>query len=164
MNFFIYQLFGGGKDLNVLQMCCRAFFIFFITLVLLRISGRRTFGKHTAFDNTLAIILGAVLSRAVVGASPFIPTVIASLLLVALHRALAWLSIKNAAISKMLKGDNIPLYKNGKIEKENLGRSLMSEKDLMADLRLKAGSETLEDAEQIYMETTGEVSVIKKKK
>lgn len=158
----LYEIFGEGKDLNVLQMCSRAFVVFFIALLLIRLSGRRTFGKRSAFDNTLAIILGAILSRAVVGASPFVPTVCCCLLLVLLHRLLAWLSIKNETISRLLKGDNIPLYKDGKLDDENLTRSLLSEKDVLSDLRLKANVKSLSEVEEINMETSGEVSVIKK--
>lgn len=164
MNFLIYQIFGEGEHLNTLQMCSRAFIIFFVALILIRISGRRTFGKHTAFDNTMAIILGAVLGRAVVGASPMIPTIACTLLMVLMHRLLAWLATKNQIISKMIKGTQIPLYKDGKIDKENLQRSLMSEKDLAADMRLKGGAKSLDDVDEMYMEATGEVSVIKKKK
>jgi uncharacterized membrane protein YcaP (DUF421 family) len=163
MDNLIQLLFGEGKDLNVLQMCCRGLGVFFIALLLIRISGRRTFGKHSAFDNTLAIILGAILSRAVVGASPFLPTIACSLLLVVLHRTLAWMSIKNPWISNLLKGNNIPLYKNGKINYENLERSLLSEKELMSDLRSKGAVTSLDEVDEINMETSGEVSVIKKK-
>jgi uncharacterized membrane protein YcaP (DUF421 family) len=163
MEFFLYKLFGEGKDLNTLQMCSRAFVIFFISLLLIRISGRRTFGKRSAFDNTLAIILGAVLSRAVVGASPFVPTMVCSLVLVLLHRGLAWMSIKSKAVGQLIKGDEIPLYRNGQLHEENLGKSLLSEKDILSDVRKQANVKTLNEVSEIYMETSGEVTVIKKK-
>ncbi|QJD95864.1 DUF421 domain-containing protein [Mucilaginibacter robiniae] len=158
----ILQIFGEGKDLSTLQMCCRAVVIFFIALIMVRLSGRRTFGKHSAFDNTLAIILGAILSRAVVGASAFVPTVVSCLVLVLLHRLLAWLSVKNEFISRVLKGDSIPLYRNGKLDEENIAKSLLSEKEVMGDLRLKGHVNNLDKIKEIYMETSGELSVIKK--
>ncbi|MDB5144104.1 MAG: hypothetical protein JWQ66_2817 [Mucilaginibacter sp.] len=159
----LYQLFGEGKDLSALQMCDRAIVIYFIALLFLRISGRRTFGKKTAFDNTIAIILGAVLSRAVVGASDFVPTVACSLILVLIHRGLAWLSIRNKTIKHILEGASIPLYKNGKLDKDNLNTSLISEDDIKGDLRLKANISSLEEADEVHMETNGDVSVVKKK-
>ncbi|MDB5025583.1 MAG: hypothetical protein JWP78_3338 [Mucilaginibacter sp.] len=158
----LYHLFGQGKDLSAMQMCARAVVIYCIALVLLRISGRRTFGKKTAFDNTIAIILGAVLSRAVVGASAFLPTVACSLVLVLIHRGLAWASIHNKTIQHLLEGVSIPLYKNGKLNKENMNTALISEDELKGDLRLKAHISRLAEAEEINMETNGEVSVVKK--
>lgn len=159
----LYKIFGVGKDLSAAQMCSRAVVVYFIALLLIRISGRRTFGKRSAFDNTLAIILGAILSRAVVGASSFVPTIVCSLALVILHRALAWLAIKSEWVSRMIKGDKIDLYKNGEIHRNNLARSLMSEDDLMSDVRLKGNTNLLDDIEEINMETSGEVSLMKKK-
>jgi uncharacterized membrane protein YcaP (DUF421 family) len=158
----LYHIFGEGKDLSTLQMCDRAIVIYFIALLFLRISGRRTFGKKTAFDNTIAIILGAILSRAVVGASAFVPTVACSLVLVLIHRALAWVSIRNKNIKHILEGVSIPLYKNGKLNQENLNTALISEDELKGDLRLKANIGRFAEAEEIYMETNGEVSVVKK--
>jgi uncharacterized membrane protein YcaP (DUF421 family) len=158
----LYQIFGVGKDLSTLQMCDRAIIIYFIALIMLRISGRRTFGKKTAFDNTIAIILGAVLSRVVVGASDFVPTVACSLTLVLIHRGLAWASMRNKSVRHLLEGASIPLYKNGKLDKGNLDTSLISEDELGGDLRLKANISSLAAAEEVYMETSGEVSVVMK--
>lgn len=162
MEGIIHYIFGEGKDLSVLQICSRALVVFFIALIMVRVSGRRTFGKRTAFDNTLAIILGAILSRAIVGASPFVPTVCCSLLLVLLHRLLAYACIKSSFLDHYLKGTSIPLYQNGKLDKENLTKSLLTEKDLMGDVRLKGNATKLEEIHEIYMETSGEVSVISK--
>jgi len=161
MKLLLY-LFGEGKDLSVLQMCDRAIVIYFIALIMLRISGRRTFGKKTAFDNTIAIILGAILSRAVVGASAFVPTVACGLVLVLLHRGLAWVSLRSKIVKHLLQGASIPLYGNGKLHKENMVTSLITEDELIEDIRLKANIGRLAEAEEIYMETNGEVGVVKK--
>ncbi|MDO3625566.1 DUF421 domain-containing protein [Mucilaginibacter sp. BT774] len=158
----LQQLFGEGKDLSALQMCDRAVVIYFIALLMLRISGRRTFGKKTAFDNTIAIILGAILSRAVVGASAFMPTVACGLALVLLHRLLAWASLHSRIVKHFLQGASIPLYRDGKLNKENMATSLITEDELIEDMRLKANIGRLAEAEEIYMETNGEVGVVKK--
>lgn len=55
------------------------------------------------------------------------------------------------------------LYKNGKIKKDNLDTALMTKNDLMGDLRLRGQVQTLREVEEVVMETSGEVSVIKKK-
>jgi uncharacterized membrane protein YcaP (DUF421 family) len=158
----LYQLFGEGRDLSTIQMCDRAIVVYFIALLMLRISGRRAFGKKTAFDNAIAIILGAVLSRAVVGASEFVPTVACCMVLVLLHRILSWARIYSKPIKKMLEGQSITLYKNGKTEKENLTKSLICEEELMGDIRQKANLNSYDQVEEIVMETSGEVSIVKK--
>ncbi len=160
----LINIFGQGKDLTVYQMSARAIVIYFVALVFIRISGRRTFGKKSAFDNVIAIILGAILSRSIVGASPFVPTIVCSLALVLLHRLLAMLCIYSERLSHIIKGESMSLYKDGKIEKDNLNTALMTKNDLMGDLRLHGQVKTLQDVEEVVMETSGEVSVIKKNK
>jgi uncharacterized membrane protein YcaP (DUF421 family) len=159
----IIKIFGEGKDLTLSQMSARAFVVYFIALALIHISGKRTFGKKSAFDITITIILGAVLSRAVVGASPFLATVAACLVLVLIHRILGWVILYNKGFSKLLKGEKILLYQDGHINEKNLHKCLMTQDDLMSDVRLKANEDTLNNVKEIYMENTGELSIVKKK-
>ncbi|MER3497356.1 MAG: hypothetical protein C4308_01320 [Chitinophagaceae bacterium] len=87
----LQQIFGSGEHLLPGQMAARAFVIFFITLALIRIGGMRIFGQKTAFDSILVIMLGAVLARGIVGASPFFSTVAAGVTFIIVHKILAWL-------------------------------------------------------------------------
>jgi uncharacterized membrane protein YcaP (DUF421 family) len=159
----IIKIFGEGKDLSISQMSARAFVVYFIALALIHISGKRTFGKKSAFDITISIILGAVLSRAVVGASPFLSTIGASLALVLIHRVLGMIILNSKAVGRFLKGEKILIFKNGKIDEQNLRKCLMTHDDLISDVRLKVNADNFDNVEEIYMENTGELSVILKK-
>ena len=75
-------LFGEGRNLDPLQMGMRSIAVFLIALTLIRLSGRRSFGQRSPFDSVVVILLGATLSRAIVGASPFIATAVASVVIV----------------------------------------------------------------------------------
>jgi uncharacterized membrane protein YcaP (DUF421 family) len=96
--------FGEGHDLDALQMTLRAIVIFLVALALIRISGRRSFGNRSPFDYVIAILLDATLSRAIVGASPFLATIAASLAMVVLHRALAWACIRPPYLERWVVG------------------------------------------------------------
>jgi uncharacterized membrane protein YcaP (DUF421 family) len=133
----IHYLFGEGDDLNSLQMCVRAFITFLILLILLRLSGKRAFAKRSAFDNIVTIMLGAIIARGVVGDSPYIPTLAASVVIVVVHRLIAWLSVKNKKFELLVKGAYIKLYQNGALVGDNLERTGMSENDLHESLRLE---------------------------
>lgn len=159
----IIKIFGEGKDLTIWQMSARAIVVYFIAMAFIRISGKRTFARKTGFDTIMQIIFGAVLSRAIVGASPFISTIGACFAMVLLHRTLAWLIIKNKHIEHFFKGDRVVLFENGKIDHDQLSKSLMTKDDLMSDVRLKANVDSYDDVENIYRENTGEISVVKKK-
>src|SRR6185369_8492138 len=123
----INQVFGEGSGLNSLQMACRGIVIFIVALVLIRISGRRSFGMRTPLDNVVLILLGAILSRAVVGASPFLPVIITCMAIVLFHRFLALILVKRRTFDRIVEGDKIILFKNGNFIKENLDRALVSE-------------------------------------
>lgn len=163
MNILL-QIFGEGKDLSILQMSARAVVVYFTAVLLIAISGKRTFSKKTAFDTTIAIVLGAILSRAIVGASPFMSTVGGSLALVLLHRGLGWLVVRSKSAEKFIKGSRVQLYKDGSIIKPNLRKCLLTEEDLAADIRLKANTEDFTNVDAVFMETSGEISVVLKDK
>lgn len=160
----IIRIFGEGKDLSALNMGCRALVLYVITLVFIRISGTRTFGKKAAFDNIIVITIGALLSRIVVGASAFVPTVTAGFVLVFSHRILAWASLNYHWIDKLIKGPQRILYQHGEINQQNLNKSLMTKGDLMESVRVNGNSGKLEEIEEARLERTGEISVLPKNK
>jgi uncharacterized membrane protein YcaP (DUF421 family) len=163
MKQIILELFGQGKDLNALQMTARAVLMFFITLALIRLGGLRIFGKRDAFDNIIAIMMGAVLSRGITGASSFWSVVAATTGMVIVHRILSELSIKSQWLEKMLKGKKLTLFENGVLFKKNLYKASMTIHDLKESLRLETQKESLDEVEKATMETNGRISFILKK-
>lgn len=162
MEDIIQFLFGQPDDLNALQMCIRAFVVFFIALTLIRISGRRSFGLKAPLDNIIAILLGAILSRIVVGASPFAETILACLIITLLHRIFAFLTIRHKCVENFMKGEKILLYKEGYFIESNLKRALVSQEDIKEGVRLAISENHLENVDLIYMERNGQLSIIKK--
>lgn len=158
---WLHTIFGQGKDLNSLQMVCRAVGCFFITLALIRIAGIRTFGSKTAFDNVITIMLGSIFSRVVVGASPFIPTTLACLAFVSVHWGLGWVTVRSDWVGRLVKGEKSVLYAGGKRLEKKMREVMISEKDLMESVRLRLNSDDLAQVREIVMERNGDVSVIK---
>ena len=158
----LHEIFGQGKDLTTLQMSARGAAVFLIALILIRISGRRSFGVRTPLDNIVVILLGATLSRAVVGASPFIPVVITSFVIVLLHRFLSFLTSGNKKLASVIDGESILLFRDGSFIPENVKKALVSKEDIMQAVRKSALTDDLNKIDRIYMEHNGEVSALKK--
>jgi uncharacterized membrane protein YcaP (DUF421 family) len=156
------EFFGRGNDLTVLQMSVRAVFMFFVTLILIRLSGMRTFGKNSAFDIIISIMLGAVLSRGIVGASSFGGSVAASSALVIIHRLLGWLSVKSISIDNIIKGESRILYKNGEIQWKKMERSSVSLNELKESVRQEINEDNFDNVDCIYIDSNGRISVVKK--
>ena len=157
-----FQIFGAGKELNTLQVCARGFVIFFIALLLIRLSGRRSFALRTPLDNIISILLGAVLSRAVTGASAFVPVMSVCFLIVLLHRFFTWVLVRNKKIRELCEGKKILLFENGVFIQHNLTNAMVSKEDILQAMRISLLSEDFVKVEKIYMERNGKISIVKK--
>jgi uncharacterized membrane protein YcaP (DUF421 family) len=155
-------LFGTGKELDALQMGMRSLAGFVIALVLVRISGRRSFGQRSAFDYVVAILLGATLSRAVVGASPFVATVVASTVIVVLHRLLAWACMYSRSLERFIVGVEREVFRDGQFNRGEMARALVTTTDIQESVRQALGSRVMSDVAAAILERNGEISVIRK--
>lgn len=156
-------LFGEGKDLNPLQTVLRAVVVFAIGLALVRLSGRRSFGQRAPFDFVVAVLLGATLSRAIVGASPFVATVSASLALVAVHRLLGWACVRLPKLDRFIAGREREVYRDGRFNHDQMDAALITVGDLEESVRQTLGTHTLDDVEAAILERNGRVSLIRKR-
>ncbi|MGO4416632.1 DUF421 domain-containing protein [Cupriavidus sp. KB_39] len=122
--------FGQGEALTWWQMTFRAAVFFAAAWILLRGAGRRAFSQGTAFDLCIMLLLGAVLSRAVMGARPVSGTLAAALVLVLLHRVLGWLASRHPGFDRVIGGRRIDLLRAGTINVDAMRRAMISEEDL----------------------------------
>lgn len=164
MTFPADEFFGSGTNLSVLQMSSRGLVIFLLALIMIRVAGRRSFGLRTPVDNIISILLGAILSRAVVGASPFLPVMVTCFIVVALHRIFARVIARYPAIGRFIEGYKILLYQDGKFLEANMKRVQICREDIMQGIRRQVITEDLDEIDHIYIERNGEISAVKKKK
>ena len=158
MQALILTLFGEGEHLDVLQMTSRAAATFVLTLVMIRVSGRRSIGQHRAFDFCVAVLLGSVLSRAVVGASPFWPTMSAGAALVLLHRAVAVASLRWPWFESLVSGDKRELVRGGQRDQREMDKALITQRDLDEAVRKRAGDEGA-PVDRATLERDGRITV-----
>ena len=153
----LFFLFGEGKDLNPLQAVMRAVVVFLLGLLLVRLSGRRSFGQRSPFDYVVAILLGATLSRAIVGASPFMTALSASLALVVLHRLLGWACVRSRALERFIAGHEREIYRDGRYDHAQMS-------DIQESARQKLGQWDLHGVEAVILERNGELSLVAKRR
>jgi uncharacterized membrane protein YcaP (DUF421 family) len=161
MEDIILLVFGEGQNLNALQTATRATIVFLFSLFLIRIAGRRSFGLHAPLDNIVVILLGAIIARAVVGASPFFSTLFAGFVIALLHRAVAFIAVYSRDLGRMVKGNKIVLYKDGKFIKQNMMYTTVSLEDIQEEIRLQTNQNVLEGIEEVSIERNGKISIIK---
>jgi uncharacterized membrane protein YcaP (DUF421 family) len=154
------ELFGEGRDLDALQVASRAFVLFFLMLVLVHVAGMRAFGRKSTFDTVIVITLGALISRAVVGVSPALPTIAGCVVLVVLHRLVAVLTSTVPAFERLIKGKQQVLYRGGVFDLPAMRRAGISRSDLEEAVRTKANRLQLGDVLEIHLESSGDLSVV----
>jgi uncharacterized membrane protein YcaP (DUF421 family) len=122
---------GSGRDFDALQMAARAVATIIAAPVLISISGRRSFGQRSPFDYVVAILPGATLSRVIVGASRALPTAVASLVLVLLHRVVAWGCVHSRQLEPLVGGVERELYRDGRFDEQQMSAALITKTDIM---------------------------------
>jgi uncharacterized membrane protein YcaP (DUF421 family) len=155
--------FGRDGGLTFTQMGLRAIVVFVVALAILRLGGRRFLGRYSAFDWVLGIILGSVLSRAISGTAPFLPTLGVSALLVMLHWSIGAVAMRWHGLGDVIHGTPVTLVEGGELREPEMRRSHLTREDLLEELRAQIHSEDLEDVERAVLERNGRISVIEKK-
>jgi uncharacterized membrane protein YcaP (DUF421 family) len=162
MNEKLIDIFGEGENLDLLQIVLRTIVVFFIGLLLIRISGRRSFGMRTPFDTILIVIFGSVLIRAIMGISPFLHTIVAAATIAVLHRVLGLIAYFSSKAGALIKGDVRVVYENGKFYEGNLKYCMVTVNDILEAVRLNLHEESFEKIESIIVERGGQISILKK--
>lgn len=154
------SIFGKNTDPLVWQMLLRAVISFIATLVLLRIGGSRILGGRSGFDAIIMIMMGSVLARGIVGASSLVATIASAAVMIGIHRLLGWCCFKYPALEQLVKGKPLILYKNGKLETQNLKKASLTENDMYQSARLELKTEKMKNVRKACMETDGRISFV----
>ncbi|KHL07722.1 UNVERIFIED_CONTAM: membrane protein, partial [Mumia flava] len=112
----------------------------------------------------VAVLLGATLSRAIVGASPFVATISASLALVAVHRLLGWACVRLPQLERFIAGRQREVYREGRFNQGEMDAALITVGDVQESVRQTLGARTLDDVEAAILERNGQVSLIRKRR
>jgi uncharacterized membrane protein YcaP (DUF421 family) len=155
-----FGLNTGPQNLVLHQVVLRSIVTYVVGLAILRLGRSRFLARESAFDVVLAFILGSVLSRGINGASPFLLSLAASILLVALHQLFAWLSFRSQRFERLVDGTPDPVVRNGDIITKASQYHLLTESNIKAALRLKTHLEDLSRIEAARVEVNGEISFI----
>jgi uncharacterized membrane protein YcaP (DUF421 family) len=155
-----YLLGIGREDLDILQMTVRALVVYPLGIAMVHVGDKRFLGGIAAFDFLLAIIIGSILSRAISGSAPFVPSIAASFGLVLVHRGFAALGFRWRRFAKIVKGTPRELVREGEILWSEMKKSAIGEEDLLGAVRRHGGTTSLADVSAAFLERNGDISVV----
>lgn len=150
------------KDLTFVQISLRGIIVFLATLAMVRLGHKRSLSHKTPFDAVLLVILASVLSRAINGSAAFFATIGGGVVLVLLHRFLAYLAFYSHAFGILVKGKPEVIVSNGQCDGEMMRHIHISMHDLEEDMRLDAHLDDLSKVRVARVERSGDISFIKK--
>jgi uncharacterized membrane protein YcaP (DUF421 family) len=128
---------------------------------MVRLSGRRTFGKWAALDIVVSIIVGSSLSRAITGSASLGGTMAASTVMIALHWVLAHAAARWQWLARLVEGTPIELARDGRTHQPALLRNAITREDLLESLR-QFGIADVGRTSRVILEPSGKITVIKK--
>jgi uncharacterized membrane protein YcaP (DUF421 family) len=146
---------------TIAQFCARALLLFFYGLLCIRIAGRRTFSNLSPLDIVVAIVVGSNISRAMTGKAPFVPALIATLLVVVLHRLVAMATVRSNVLAKFVKGQATVVVREGVIDRDAMRSHQLSDDDLLEGLRMEQ-TPSVEKVALATVERGGKISVVPK--
>jgi uncharacterized membrane protein YcaP (DUF421 family) len=149
-----------AEELDAGQMALRGLLTFIVTIAIVRLGDKRVFGKGTAFDIIVAIMIGSVMSRAITGSSPLFATWVAGAVLVGLHWLLAALAYRIPWFGPLVKGHPVLLVDNGNLQRDAMRGSGITRMDLDQALRTQGMDASLSDVDRAWLERDGSISIV----
>jgi len=160
----LIAIFGTQEHLTAAQEMARAVLIFFYGLVLLRLGGKRMFGRWSALDIVITIMIGSALARTMTGGAPLVGTMAAAAVMAALHVGLAHCVARSPAFARIVEGCAVVLIDHGRIDHKVRKHHMISEADLREALRQEGidGERHTDNVKVMTLEPSGKISVIKR--
>lgn len=146
-----------------LNILLRSASLLLVTLLLVRLIGKRQTSRLTFFDMVTGIVIGVIAAAISLNLIGNLANGLIALAVWTLVPALIYvLSIKYKAVRDIVQGKETVLINHGKVLDDKLLEARLTPEDLLSQLRKKSVF-NFADVEFAILEPTGEVSVLLKK-
>ena len=144
------------------ELVARGSAIYWFVFVLFRIILRRDIGSIGMADVLVVVLIADAAQNAMDGGYESVGDgFIVISTLVFWNVLIDWLTYRFEPLRKLLEPRPLKLVQNGRLLRRNMRREFVSEEDLLSRVRAK-GLERFDQVKAAYMESDGEISVIRK--
>ncbi|WP_138205538.1 YetF domain-containing protein [Haloimpatiens lingqiaonensis] len=138
----------------------RTIILYFISILALRLMGKRQIGELQPFELVIAIMISELASMPMQDSRmPLINGIIPVLTLLIIQIIISVVQLKSEKVQKLICGKPSILIEDGKVNIQELRHQRINLNDLMEELRLN-GYFNLQDIEYAILETSGQLSII----
>ncbi|MBB5767257.1 DUF421 domain-containing protein [Xanthomonas euroxanthea] len=146
------------------EFVLRAIAVYSVVLLLTRLTGKRALGQSTPFDVLLIVLLGTAVQNSLIGEDV---SLLGGMILAATLLVLNWLvgmaTARSRRIDTWVQGTPALLARGGEIYWKELVRHNVSYADFEVAKR-KADCRDDADIDMAILETSGEISILKKRR
>lgn len=133
-----------------------------IMVFVLRISGKRSLSKMNAFDFIITVSLGSALaSVALTKQVTLADGALVIFLLIGMQYGVTWLSVRYQSVKELITNTPTLLGYNGTLFHRALKKERLNKEEILVAAR-KKGIYKLADIGVVIMETTGELTIMKR--
>lgn len=144
---------------QLLAVFLAAFVVYMSTILLTRISGKRSFSKMSSFDFAMTVAVGALIGTTILSPSVSLVQGIVGLSSLYLLQYVVGYFRRYSTFDFLITNRPIVLMKGRKVLDENLRKAHVTKKDLQAVLR-QANVTNRDQVLAVIFETSGDVSVL----
>lgn len=145
------------------EIVVRVALIYVFLLVLLRVAGKREIGQLGPMELLTILLISETVSPALTAEDTSVSAaMVAAGTLVALTALIAVATYASRTLERFVEGKPRVVIENGELKRDVMRGERMTDADVEAALR-KQGLRSLRQVETATVETTGEVSFIKRK-
>lgn len=145
------------------EFVLRATVVYFVVLVMVRLSGKRTVGQFTPFDLLVVVLLGTAVQNSLIGEDV---SLVGGLILAGTLIAWNWLvgfaTARSRTLDRIAEGSPVLLGRDGELFDAVMRRQNISRLDVEEALR-DNGLGKVSDAALITLEVDGTITVIPRK-
>ncbi|MBS4199786.1 DUF421 domain-containing protein [Bacillus sp. FJAT-49732] len=140
----------------------RTILLYGVILVIFRIMGKREIGELSVLDLVVFIMLGEMAVIAIEQhTDPIFNTIVPMAVLLVIQLCMAFLSLKSRKFRRIIDGKPSLIISKGEIDEKMMKKLRYNFDDLLMQLRTKDIT-NIADVEFAILETSGELSIIKK--
>ena len=140
----------------------RACVVYFVLLLMIRASGKRTMWQFTPFDMLLVVLLGNAVQNALLGSDTSVAGgLLLAITLISLNWIVGFVSARSEKVEALIEGSPVLLARDGEVYRDVLRKELISRADFDKALR-EAGCEAIDEVKLAVLETNGHITIIKR--
>ena len=146
-----------------MEAVIRAATLYFILMIIFRLTGKRTMSQATTFDMVVLLVISEAVQNFLVDQDhSFTHMLLVVMTLLGLDVVLSLIKQKSPTIEKWMDGVPVVLVEDGKLLEDRMQKSRVDTSDILEAARQTQGLERMDQIKYAILERTGGISIVPK--